>query len=60
MLSEQERASLCEVGKLLGRTIPNAHRDSLIKVGLVKEVTGGLKLTDIGEGAAFIARGGTP
>jgi DnaJ-domain-containing protein 1 len=57
ILSTEERASLCEVGKRLGAMIPDEHRDALIKAGLVKEGLGGPALTFLGEGAVLIAGG---
>ncbi len=49
LLNQAERASLCVVGKPLGRRIPDADRDALIKAGLAKHGPGGFVLTDIGK-----------
>jgi hypothetical protein len=58
ILNDDERLSLCEIGKPLARRIPDSHRDALIKAGLVEQVLGGLKLTFLGEGAAVLVHDG--
>ena len=48
-LSPEEFVSLKEVSKgMTKRIIPNGHQDRLIAVGYLKEVLGGLTLTDPG------------
>jgi hypothetical protein len=49
-LSPEEFVSLKEVGKgMTKHIIPDDHRDHLIAVGYLREVLGGLTLTDPGQ-----------